>query len=100
MEEPSSPAFVALGYSAGLGQDPVALSRNANIDEQEAIAACQEEWLASTRRHVKRKERQEMASRCCCQTASQCFLVQHQPPNSMQSTATPYHYVWVYSDQQ
>ncbi|WIA42005.1 hypothetical protein OEZ86_009302 [Tetradesmus obliquus] len=61
--EPSSPAYAALGYSAGLGQDPVALSRNADIDEQEAIAACQEEWLASTRRHVKRKERQEMASR-------------------------------------
>jgi hypothetical protein len=70
--EPNSPAYAAaaLGYSAGLGQDPVALSRHADIDEQEAIAACQEEWLASTRRHVKRKERQEMASRCCSQGAS------------------------------
>lgn len=66
MDEPGSPLAFGLGYAASpsFQQDPGALYRNADIDEQEAIAACQEEWQSSTRRHVKRKERQEMASRC------------------------------------
>ncbi len=66
MGEPGSPVApgFALGFAPGSGvRDPTALAASAALDEAEAVAAAQEEWRANRRRHVRRRERVELANR-------------------------------------
>lgn len=55
---------IRVSYSFSEHEDPEALCRNSRVDEEEAIAASLEEVAAGgSRRHAKKRARQELASR-------------------------------------